>query len=58
MNPPTPRHSAETFQTNCTPVQSFETKAVRVRPGDPIVPRLGRPVRPAPTKPSGTPPKD
>lgn len=57
MNAPTPRHSAETFQANCTPVQSFETKVVRVRPGDPISPRLGRPNRPTPPKPADTPPK-
>jgi hypothetical protein len=57
MNAPTPRHSSETFQVNCSPVQSFETRAVRVRPGDPIAPRLGRPTRPEPQKPADTPPK-
>jgi hypothetical protein len=58
MNPPTPRHSTETTQINSTPVQAFEAKLVRVRPGDSVGPRLGRPVRPDASKPADAPSKD
>jgi hypothetical protein len=45
MSEHTPVRSAETFQEGVCPVQSFVTKAIPVRPGEPMAPRHGRPQR-------------
>jgi hypothetical protein len=42
----------DTFQEGMTPVQAFSTPVVRVASGADLAPRLGRPQRNVPAKPS------
>lgn len=60
-----PNHNPDTLMINATPVQSFTLRGSRPTPEEKLVPRLGRPQRPAtqpppaatdPGTPASTPP--
>ncbi len=44
-NIPDDDQTAETYQLGVTAVQAFTSPAIRVTPGMPLEPRLGRPAR-------------
>ncbi len=45
MTPDYPHHSTDAFMENATPVQSFVSPALELRPEDQARTRRGRPVR-------------